>query len=92
MPKASGQITVSDVRRMQQLREQDFTNTQIARLTGCGRHAVYRYLGPSKRPDTLTDEQRLRCARLKGRAHRYSAFVESAGRHGLPLLVSPTPF
>lgn len=92
MPNASGWITASDVVRMRELRELDFTNTQIARLTGCGRHAVYRHLGRSKRPDAPTDEQRLRCARLKDRAHRYSAFVEKAARFGAPLLVPPTPF
>lgn len=77
---------------MRELRELDFTNSQIARLTGCGWHSVYRHLGRSKRPDTSTDEQRLRCARLKDRAHRYTAFVEKAARFGAPLLVSPSPF
>ena len=92
MPNAAGAITTHDIRRMRELRDLDFTNTQIARVMGCNRHAVYRHIGLSKRSEMLTDQQRLLRSRLKGRAHRYAIFVESAGRHGLPLLVPPSPF
>lgn len=77
MPNASGQITNHDVRRMRELHSQGMSQRRIAEALGINRTTVEYYTNRHE---------------MYGRAHRYAVFVESASRHGVPLLVSPTPF